>query len=341
MTIGMSGCGASAAHSGAPPVRVLAATGMLWVALCGVAAAQVLPEGANGIAARYPGDVGIGGDPAVIFADDFESYSSASGLTSRWNEVYQWSNVRIATEAGSAFRGSKALEFAVPRQTSEVSNTATKYVSPKRDTLFVRYYAKFDPGFNVLGSSHNGGWISASYCCPGVRADGYNKFLVSAEFWRDSTSTPNPGQLNVYVYHPEQRDAYGDHFFPTGRVIPFDRTPGNFGSSFVARPDFVPELGRWYSYELMVKANTPGARDGRVAVWVDGRLVADWPNLRLRDTSALQIDRFTLDLHVMSNPSGVARKWYDNVVAATSYIGPVASGSATTKPSPPTDLVAR
>ena len=37
----------------------------------------------------------------------------------------------------------------------------------------------------------------------------------------------------------------------------------------------------------------------------------------------LKIDRFNLSLHIGSNTAGEMRKWYDNVVAATSYIGPV------------------
>jgi hypothetical protein len=56
---------------------------------------------------------------------------------------------------------------------------------------------------------------------------------------------------------------------------------------------------------------------------LDGQLIADFPNLRLRETTALKIDRFTIDLHVLNNNLAAARKWYDNVVAATSYIGPI------------------
>jgi hypothetical protein len=85
-----------------------------------------------------------------------------------------------------------------------------------------------------------------------------------------------------------------------------------------------------------VKANTPGQRDGRIAFWLDGQLIADFPNLRLRDTTALKIDRFTLDLHVLNNNLAAARKWYDNVVAATSYIGPMVS--STQPPSAPTGV---
>jgi hypothetical protein len=300
---------------------------ILVLALVGVVAAvPALPEGNSGIAARYPSDAGIGSDPAVIFADDFESYSSAAGLTSRWTEAYHSANIRIATEAGNVFAGGKSLEFTVPRTTSEVSNTVAKRVSPERAVLFLRYYARFDGAFNVVGSSHNGSVISAHYCCPGVRADGANKFLVSFEAWRDSAATANPGRLNAYIYHPDQRDIWGDHFFPTGIVLPFTSVPFDFGPEFVPRPDVIPELGRWYSYEFMVQANTPGQRDGRIAFWLDGRLIADFHNLRLRETTALTIDRFSIDLHVYSNNLAVARKWSDNVVVATSYIGPLVSG---------------
>ena len=51
-------------------------------------------------------------------------------------------------------------------------------------------------------------------------------------------------------------------------------------------------------------------RDGRVAFWLDGELIADFPNLRLRGTTALKIDRFTIDLHVHSNNVALARKWF-------------------------------
>ena len=89
-----------------------------------------------------------------------------------------------------------------------------------------------------------------------------------------------------------------------------------YGPGFVSRPNIIPQLDRWYCYEYMLQANTPGQRDGRIAIWLDGVLVADFPGLRLRDVATLKIDRFGLSFHIGSNPNGQARKWYDNVVAA-------------------------
>ena len=74
----------------------------------------------------------------------------------------------------------------------------------------------------------------------------------------------------------------------------------------------------------MVRANTPGKRDGRVAAWVNGELAMDFPNLRLRDVDSLKIDLVMIGLFVQEGSHPETRKWYDNLVVATSYIGPVA-----------------
>lgn len=282
----------------------------------------------EGIAAKYPADRGITGDPAVLFADDFESYASVAGLSASWNDgVYR--NVRIATESASVHAGKQALEFTSPKQDAELSNAVARHLDKEQDVLFLRYYTKYDPRFDVVGSTHNGGGISAHYytngmATPGVPADGTNKFLIEFEAWRGEAAEPNPGRLNIYVYHPTQRSMWGDHFFPDGTVLPNSSIPGDFGATFVARPNVVPELGRWYCHEIMLKANTPGARDGEIAAWVDGNLVSRFPGLRLRDVATLKIDRFNLSLHIGSNTRSETSKWYDDVVAATSYIGPIA-----------------
>jgi hypothetical protein len=291
----------------------------------------VLPQGTTGIAARYPGDSGIAKDPAVIFADDFENYANASGLSANWNGgVYH--NVRIATENGNVFAGRKAVEFYCPQQSAELSNTMARDLAPgeELETLFLRYYTKFDPSFDVVGSSHNGGGMSAHYfingqATPGIPANGYNKFLAEFESWRGTAADTSPGLLNVYIYHPEQRSQWGDHFFPNGDVMPNTSLPGDFGDQFIPRPQITCQLGRWYCCELMVKANTVGLRDGRIACWLDGVLIADFPNLRLRDVDSLKINRFNLSLHAGSNTAGETWKYYDNVVAAKSYIGPLST----------------
>jgi hypothetical protein len=224
----------------------------------------------------------------------------------------------------------------IPAQTSNIANGVDKHLSPTRNLVFVRAYTKFGAAYSASGSEHNGIAITSQYCCPGVPANGTNKFYVDVENTRDLGSG-NLGFTNAYIYYPEQRDVYGDHFFPDGTVLPFSSTPGNFGPYFVPRPNFIPNVNQWYCYELMVQANTPGLRDGRVGIWIDGKLIADFQNLRLRDVNTLKIDQITLTLFIKNNPIPTDMlKWYDNVVIATSYIGPMSS----TTVAPPTNLTA-
>ena len=295
-----------------------------------------LPEGNNGIARKYPGDSRIDSDPAVIFADDFESYTKPADLNRRWDNLYQRQYVGIATTQANVYCGKQSLEFTLPKQEAELSDAVEKALKPDREILFLRYYSKYESPYDVVGSSHNGASISAHYndkkgqATPGIPANGTNKFLANLETWRGEAAASSPGNLNIYMYHPGQRSQWGDHFFPTGLVSPNTSLAFDFGPTFVKRPDVMPKLDRWYCYEFMVKANTsgtagsPGKNDGRIAVWLDGKLVADFMHLRLRDVENLKIDRFGLCFHIKSNPKGISRKWYDNVVAATSYIGPVA-----------------
>jgi len=296
-----------------------------------------LPSGTNGIAAKYPGDSNIKSDPNVIFADDFESYSSGSQLWGNWDNVYQQQLVQITTNPANVFSGQRSLEMRVPAQSTQIANGVDKHINPTRDIVFVRAYTKFGAGYNVNGSEHNGIAITSQYCCPGVPANGTNKFYVDVENTRDLGSA-NLGFTNAYVYYPQQRDLYGDHWFPDGTVLPFSNTPGNFGPYFVSRPNFIPNANQWYCYELMVQANTPGLHDGRVAIWIDGSLIADFQNVRLRDVNILKIDQVTLTLFIYTNPVPTDMlKWYDNLVIATSYIGPMSSATA---PLPPTNLTA-
>lgn len=294
----------------------------------GTAAAGALPEGSTGIASKYPGDASIGNDSAVIFTDDFESANGPADLRNKWDVVFDESRLRIAVEPENVNAGIKAVEMPFPMTSEAVGNGLMKHLLEEQDVVFLRFYSKFEAGFDVTGagSFHNGGSISAHYhvdgqSTPGVPANGTNKFLVSYEATVYSDGPP-PGHLIAYVYHPEQRDDYGDIFYPTGLVSPNTSLPFDFGVEFMSRPNVAPELDRWQCYELMVKANTPGQRDGRIGMWLDGKLIADFRNLRFRDVASLTIDYLTIGGYISPNQVRDNTLWYDDVVAATAYVGP-------------------
>jgi hypothetical protein len=253
-----------------------------------------LPEG-NGIAASYPGDVGIGKDPAVAFADGFEDIEGTAMETGyrrqegkKWDNV--WGLVRITREPENVHSGRQAIEIT---HTQPMSHGGEKRLEPGSDTLFVRYYMKYAkefPGCHHTGMAILGGAPGVtSGSATGVRPDGRNHFMAvldTAPPWTGWSPRP-PGYMNVYCYHMGQGRKWGDLFFPTGQVYPPENT-GLFGEHFVPRPHLNAERGRWYCYELMVETNTPGKRDGRVAFWVDGKLAGDFPGLQLRSVESLR-----------------------------------------------------
>src|SRR5205085_10171929 len=100
---------------------------------------------------------------------------------------------------------------------------------------------------------------------------------------------------------------------------------------------FTPQRDRWYCVEMMVHANTPGKNDGEVKYWIDGKVVGDFPDLNMRSISTLKIDHANMMLHALHSER-VNKKWYDNVVIATKYIGPMASASPAPSPTPTAQL---
>ena len=84
-----------------------------------------------------------------------------------------------------------------------------------------------------------------------------------------------------------------------------------------------------HRFERLVSAERPwwerllGPLAGRIACWLDGNLIADFPNLRLRDDPSLKLNHAALDLHIGRNRIRENKKYYDDIILATSYIGPI------------------
>ncbi len=76
-----------------------------------------------------------------------------------------------------------------------------------------------------------------------------------------------------------------------------------------------------------MKHNTPGQPDGEQAFWIDGQLLGHWRGINWRKTESLQANALTLESYVTDswtkNPTNTV--YFDNVVIAREYIGPVGS----------------
>ena len=113
--------------------------------------------------------------------------------------------------------------------------------------------------------------------------------------------------IGTYCYHADMKGQYGDNF------IWQDGYRGYL------------ENNRWYCVEHYVKLNTPEKKDGILRGWIDGRPAFEKTDLRYRLVDKLRIEQVWMNIyHGGKKPSPYDQHAFiDNVVIASSYIGPM------------------
>lgn len=284
---------------------------------------------ADGLATKYPRDLGLARDPAVLFADDFES-----GDMQKWDER----RGRLVMSATAPHSGRWSVEMPMERGQKQ-SPDAIKWFLPGADTVYVRFYVRFSADYRY---SHHFVWLLANqaknkwsgFGQAGRQPDG-TYYSTGMEPWFAWGKNPPPGEVNLYSYFLDMRPDpkmpgkyWGNAFFPPGPAA------GEAASAHRA----VPALDRWQCWEFMLSANTaPDVADGRQAMWLDGKLVGEFTGIRWRRDLDLKVNCLWLE-HYGYDPGDPAKRfwgerqsvWFDDVVVATRYIGPM----TTTPPSP-------
>src|SRR5213593_1528580 len=106
-----------------------------------VAPLLVVPAaGADGIAALYPGDVGIENHPDVIFVERFEE-ATLTELFIRWTDILNGPAMSFSPDVPAGSPGARSLN--IPWVGGGVNDGGHLYrqLSPGvADTLYVRYY---------------------------------------------------------------------------------------------------------------------------------------------------------------------------------------------------------
>jgi hypothetical protein len=227
-----------------------------------------------------------------------------------------------AVDTVTKFSGTRSMRMDIPIVQSEWARSLRKVISPAEPVLFARAYMRYDPSFGQIGGGHRGFTMSGQYVAPcgGTPRDGTGWFLFLIQNYVSRGELP-PGYGHVYAYWPLQVGGCGDHWFPTGQYFPWSRNPSAY-PDFVPKPDFNVPRGQWFEYEMMVKANDLGERNGEVKVWKNGVVVADFPDLFLRSVPDLLIDNVLFTMHT-SRSTRVNKVWWDNIVIARDYIGPI------------------
>ena len=280
-----------------------------------------VPPISSGLAAKYPGDAGIGNDPDVLFADNFES-----------SDMKKWDQKRgrVVVTEDRPNSGRWCVQMAMERGQNH-GGDAIKWFLPGADAVYARFYVKFSPDYQY---NHHFVWLGANqrtnkwsaFGKAGLKPDG-TYYSTGMEPWFAWGKNPPPGEVNLYTYsldmEPDGKmDKYwGNAFFPPG--------PDKGKAAGASR--VIPPLNQWQCWEFMIQCNSaPDKSDGSQAMWVDGTRGLVF---------ALDPDRVEMDLKVNcfwlehygydeGDPTKQYWKdsqsvWFDDVVVARRYIGPI------------------
>ncbi len=305
-------------------------------------AAAEFPEGAHGIAAHYPGDRGIEDDPDVLFVEKFDA-STISEITKRWDTAVEQQTMTLSNDVPAASADKQSLLI------TQVGGKGTggqlyRRLLPGYDVVFARFYVKFAHDCEPIHhfGTHLGGfhpptpWPQGG---AGIRPDGNKRFTTGVEPYGKDWN------WDFYTYWQ------GMHVHGDGK---YWGTPFLSG---IAKPAVAKD--RWICVEMMVKVNEDvDGTDGEQAFWIDGKLwrqsgqvvshigpgfphgkwTGGWwapdasaksafEGFRWRSTQQLKVNYLWAYLYITdAQPGSKSRVWFDNIVVAKKYIGPLATG---------------
>ena len=332
---------------------VIVGLGLACVALQGAEPAVQegkLPEG-PGLAARYPRDAGIAKDQRVLFAEDFES-GGIEALAQRWDNVSNEAGQVLAfsDDVPPSSGGKRSLQMTATLGRNTGGHLYTRLHRPV-DQVFLRFYVKFAEAAEYVHHFVHLGGYNPPTAWPqggaGERPKGHERVTAGIEPHGVYGRFPAPGSWTFYAYWGEMKISADGRYWGNGLRPP--------------RPQAIPR-NRWQCVEVMMKLNSvPESHDGELALWLDGKLTGHfakgvrrgpWTGMgfdlveeggepfegfRFRTDKALKINFIWL-LHYVTenaarqnrvrNPNPVNRVWFDDLVVAEEYIGPVRAKAA-------------
>ncbi len=300
-----------------------------------------------GLAAQYPGDVGIENDPAVVLVEQFED-ASTSSVFSRWTDIREGGWMSLSNDVPPGSAGSQSLTIPAVGGLNTGGHLYKRLTQGINDTLYVRYYIKYPSNGQY---SHNGIWIGgynppSSWPNPqaGTRPQGNDRFSASAEQWNTTQ------QFDHYDYWMDMRPGIDGIYW--GNLLHNE-------AQTLGRSD------QWMCVEQMVRLNNPVSEsNGEHAAWIDGVKISHFgpgypvgtwdggtfspgsgspfEGFRWRSDTNLTLNYLWLQNYSPNDPAGVvAEMKFDHVVAATRYIGCLGQGTTLLPPEAPTNLRVR
>ncbi len=290
----------------------------------------------------YPGDVGMEGDPAVVWMEGFES-GSLDAVISRYDSHKNPAGMMLVSDVPPKSSGRRAMRMTSGGGHPKATDLYKSF-GPGQDEWYVRWYVKHQPDAEY---HHAGMWfggynppLEAPYPRAGQRPRGDDFFSIAVEpvneevkhldfynYWmrmRSWTETEETFWGNSMVYY-SNRTRYDDQWMC---VEVHFRVNSDMSTSKDA------ELTLWIDDDHIVTFNESQGRGYWVADHfcledADLKACTDYPpspgqemrppDLQVRTVDALRLNYFWPEIYTTAKQE--ATIWFDDMVVATRRIG--------------------
>jgi hypothetical protein len=226
---------------------------------------------ASSLSARYPGDVGLAEDPAVLFFDDCEvGWGRWTAPESDTATLTMQSDPALA-HAGSGFL--KSTVTSADLEADEYISSQSHIDFPEQvDEFYLRFHARF---VGTAPTPHH--WVRMTAGIPSFQGSGLANTVPAGDegFWFDFDAGTGD-DFNFYVYWHRMR---------SGRCNDGSTEPGcegdqgttyHYGNVFRPPGQSPFERDEWFCIEMHGRANTVGQADGELIFWIDEELIGDY-----------------------------------------------------------------
>ena len=325
------------------------------MALCGLLAFPAFGQDSireiKGLAEKFPGDVGIEDHPAVIFVENFEE-TDLEAIADRWETVRHQEIMSLSDDIPPASDGKQSMLFS---QRVERGTGADLYrrLDDGYEKVSARMYVKFAEDCESV--HHFGtclGGNNPSTAWPSVRAgqptDGKKSFWVGIEpfgknwtwdyytYWCEMRGSPPRGQTwgNKFIQDESLKVSRGKWTCIEMMVQMNDLgdSNGELALWIDGRP--VSHLGKGFPKGKWIFDKFNPGEEGQSVRWNHEKGDREYfetascgdpfDGFRFRTTQELNVNFVWLYLYLTKGTHGhVNRVWFDDVVVATEYIGPI------------------